>query len=84
MKSFEKSSCRFVKEYANYKISIVKDLKRSFPDNKINDLTLERIETTLKTFSRHLISVDEAMREIANADSWAMMNILQERGCNND
>lgn len=84
MKNFDKSSCRFVKEYANYKISIVKDLKRSFPDNKINDLTLERIETTLKAFSRHLISVDEAMREIANSDSWARMNILQERGCNND
>lgn len=84
MKDFEKTYCRFVKEYANYKISIVKDLKRSFPDDKINDLILERIEITLKAFSRHLISVDEAMREIANANSWARMNILQERVCNND
>lgn len=76
MKNYEKSTCRFVKEYANYKISVCEDLKKSFPTHRTIDITIYRIEVIRDAFNEHIITVDEAMKKIADADSWARMMII--------
>lgn len=66
MKLHEKSTQRFVKEYANWKISILEDLARSFPKNaEIFKANIVIIRETVKGWERSLITADEVMRKIA-------------------
>ena len=66
MKLHETSTQRFVKEYANWKISILEDLAKSFPEKatmlKVNIVI---IRENVKGWERSLITTDEVMRKIA-------------------
>lgn len=68
MKLHEKSSCRFVKEYCNYKISILKDMARCHPEHadEFNG-TIVYIERIYRDWSRSFIMTDEVMGLIAKA-----------------
>ena len=68
MKLHEKSSCRFAKEYANYKISILKDIARCHPENTdaINGRIIY-IERRYQDWKNGYMMTDEMMRLIAEA-----------------
>ena len=66
MKNYEKSTQRFVKEYANWKISILEDLAKSFPENAhITRANITVIKETVKGWERGYIMTDEVMTKIA-------------------
>ena len=66
MKLHEKSTQRFVKEYANWKISILEDQAKSFPQMETTlRVNIVIIRETVKGWERSLITTDEAMRKIA-------------------
>ena len=70
MKLHERSSCRFVREYRNYKISILKDLARSHPDEAKAEMLLHRaesIEHLYRQWKNGYIMTDEMMKLIAEA-----------------
>lgn len=62
MKLHEKSSQRFVKEFANWQISVLKDMAKSFPDkaDSINE-DIERIEKVYKGWESGLVTTKEVM-----------------------
>lgn len=55
---------RFIKEYANYQKEAIS--KNELMGVDIKEEALDRIERTVKMSGRGLITVDEAMRAIAN------------------
>jgi len=62
MKLHERSSQRFVKEFANWKISVLKDMAKSFPERADSfKADIERIEKTYKGWDRGLITTKETM-----------------------
>lgn len=66
MKLHEKSTQRFVKEYANWKISILEDLAKSFPEKEtMLKVNIVIIRENVKGWERSLITTDEVMRKIA-------------------
>lgn len=70
MKLHEKSSCRFVREYCNYKISILTDLAKSHPDDLKSEMLMSRaksIEHFYNQWRNGYIMTDEMMRLIADA-----------------
>lgn len=70
MKLHERSTQRFVKEYANWKVSILKDMAKWTPDEKRAEAFKGRIYYIEKTYSRWkdgIILTDEAMKLIAEA-----------------
>lgn len=62
------SKHRFVKEYANYKIRILEDLKRSFPEKEvIISIRLVLIREAVKRWDRGEALADDVMKYIAEA-----------------
>ena len=62
------STQRFVKEYANFKLSRYKDLQKSFPQkSETIERDCIRIREVVNGWDRGLITVDEAMKLIAEA-----------------
>lgn len=68
MKPHERSTQRFVREYANYKVSILKSLADGFPD-KAEALQGRciYIERLVKRWEDGLVLTDECMELIAKA-----------------
>lgn len=60
-------SCRFVKEYANYKIGILEDMEKDFPE-KAFALTAQTvlIRQCVKKWEQGMVTTDEAMAYIAD------------------
>lgn len=66
MKLHERSTQRFVKEYANWKISILEDLAKCHPEKAlILTVNITIIKETVKGWERSLITTDEVMRKIS-------------------
>jgi len=66
MKNYEKSTQRFVKEYANWKISILEDLAKNFPEKAlILTANIAVIKENVKGWERGYIRTDEVMTKIA-------------------
>lgn len=66
MKLHERSSQRFVKEYANWKISILEDLAKSHPEKAlILTANITVIKENIKGWERSYITTDEVMRIIS-------------------
>lgn len=66
MKLHERSSQRFVKEYANWKISILEDLAKSYPEKAlILTANITVIKENIKGWERSYITTDEVMRIIS-------------------
>lgn len=61
---YSESKCRFLREYANFKISYLKE--REANDRDIS-ADIQHIESCCRAARNGLITLDEAMREIANA-----------------
>lgn len=62
-----KSTQRFVKEYANWKISILEDMAKSFPEKRefyVSGIVI--IKKYVKGWENGLVTTDEAMRKIAD------------------
>lgn len=70
MKIYEKSSQRFVKEYANWKVSILKDLAKSHPDEdraeQLNGRAIY-IERMYNRWKDGMVTTNEVMALIAKA-----------------
>ena len=67
MKLHEKSSQRFVKEYANWKISILEDMAKSFPEKEaFYTAGAVIIRETVKKWDRGMVRTDEVMRKISD------------------
>lgn len=60
------SKQRFVKEYANYKIAILEDLAKPFPEKRdLCSANVTVINKVVRDWERGCIMTDEAMRIIA-------------------
>lgn len=60
------SSQRFVKEYANWKISVLKDMARSFPEKELLcESKAVIIGKMVRDWDKGLIRTDEVMSKIA-------------------
>lgn len=62
-----KSTQRFVKEYANWKISILEDMAKSFPEKRefyVAGIVI--IKKYVERWENGLITTDEVMRKIAD------------------
>ena len=67
MKLYEKSSQRFVKEYANWKVSILKDMAKSFPEKEMfYKAGAVIIQEIVNKWERGLIPTDEVMKKISD------------------
>lgn len=67
MKLHERSTQRFVKEYANWKISILEDMARSFPEKEVTfNAHASIIRSWLKRWEQGMIPTDEIMAKIAS------------------
>lgn len=68
MKLHEKSSCRFAREYANYKISILKEIAIRHPEDadSLNGRIIY-IERRYQDWKNGYMMTDEMMRLIAEA-----------------
>lgn len=67
MKLHEKSSQRFVKEYANWKVSILKDMAKSFPEKEMFfKAGAVIVQETVKKWEQGLITTDEVMKKISD------------------
>lgn len=57
---------RFVKEYANWKIGILEDMKKNFPEKElILTAHIVVIKENVKGWERSLVTTDEVMRKIS-------------------
>lgn len=66
MKLHERSTQRFVKEYANWKISILEDLAKNYPEKAlILTANIAIIKEMVKGWERSYITADEVMRKIS-------------------
>lgn len=73
MKLHERSSQRFVKEYANWKISILEDMAKSHPEKALiltANITVIKenitvIKENIKGWDRGYVTTDEVMRIIS-------------------
>lgn len=66
MKLYERSTQRFVKEYANWKISILEDMAKHHPEKAlILTANITVIKEMVKGWERNLITADEVMRKIS-------------------
>lgn len=66
MKLHERSTQRFVREYANWKISVLESLMANHPEKTISlTANIVIIRETVKGWERSFITTDEAMRKIA-------------------
>lgn len=66
MKLHERSTQRFVKEYANWKISILKDMAKHHPEKAlILTANITVIKEMIKGWERSYITADEVMRKIS-------------------
>lgn len=66
MKLHERSTQRFVKEYANWKISILEDMAKCYPEKAlILTANITVIKETVKGWDRGYIMTDEVMRKIS-------------------
>ena len=66
MKLYERSTQRFVKEYANWKISILEDMAKHHPEKAlILTANITVIKEMVKGWERSYITADEVMRKIA-------------------
>ena len=66
MKLHEKSTQRFVKEYANWKISILEDMAKHHPEKALTlTANITVIKEMVKGWERSLITADEVMRKIS-------------------
>lgn len=66
MKLHERSKQRFVKEFANWKISILEDLIKSFPEKEaINRAHILLIRCAVRRWEDGLITTSEIMAKIA-------------------
>ena len=63
-----KSTQRFVKEYANWKIAILEDLIKSFPEKEVlNRASIAIIRNQVNGWESGMITTDEVMAKIAKA-----------------
>ena len=53
---------RFVKEYANWKIAILEDMAKSFPEKEVGATI---VRETYKKWENGLVPTDEVMRKIS-------------------
>lgn len=61
------SKQRFVKEYANWKIGILEDMAKSFPEKAdFYRAGATIVRKTYEGWERSLITTDEAMRKISD------------------
>ena len=66
MKLHERSTQRFVKEYANWKISVLEDMAKCHPEKAlILTANITVIKEMVKGWERSLITADEVMRKIS-------------------
>lgn len=66
MKLHERSTQRFVKEYANWKISILEDMAKHHPEKALILMAnITVIKEMVKGWERSLITADEVMRKIS-------------------
>ena len=57
---------RFVKEYANWKIAILEDMAKSFPEKEAFDkVGATIVRETYKKWENGLVPTDEVMRKIS-------------------
>lgn len=66
---------RFVKEYANYKMSHPVFL----PSDKRNEFCVYRIKAAVRSCEKGFITIDEAMQMIADAEQYATAEAREER-----
>lgn len=67
MKLHEKSKQRFVKEFANWKISVLEDLIKSFPEKEVTNRTyISLIRCAVRGWENGLVTTDEVMSKIAS------------------
>lgn len=61
------SKQRFVKEYANWKISVLEDLIKSFPEKEVtNRAYISLIRCAVRRWEDGLVTTDEVMTKIAS------------------
>ena len=66
MKTIERSKQRFVKEYANFKIGVLTDLMKNFPEKTVLlTANIAVIKSLVKRWDDGLVTTDEAMKTIA-------------------
>lgn len=66
MKLHERSKQRFVKEYANWKISILEDLAKNHPEKAlVLTANITVIKEMVKGWERSFVTTDEVMRKIS-------------------
>jgi hypothetical protein len=66
MKLHEKSKQRFVREYANWKISALEDLAKSFPEKEVlNRASIAIIRNQVNGWELGMVTTDEIMAKIA-------------------
>ena len=59
------SKQRFVKEYANWKIGILKDLTKNFPEKELgNDALIALIKVCVKRWEQGMCTTEEIMRKL--------------------
>ena len=67
MKLHERSTQRFVKEYANWKISILEDMAKCHPEKAaFYTASATIVRETYKKWENGLVMTDEAMRKISD------------------
>lgn len=66
MKLHEKSKQRFVREYANWKISVLEDLAKNFPEKEVlNRASIAIIRSQVNGWELGMVTTDEIMAKIA-------------------
>lgn len=61
------SKQRFIKEYANWKISVLEDLIKNFPEKEVpNRAYISLIRCAVRRWEEGLITTDEVMKKIAD------------------
>ena len=67
MKLYEKSSQRFVKEFANWKISILKDMAKMHPEKEaFYKAGIVIIRETVSKWDKGIVPTSEAMKKISD------------------
>lgn len=67
MKLHERSRQRFVKEFANWKISVLEDMIKSFPEKEaLNRASIAIIRNQVNGWELGMVTTDEIMAKIAS------------------
>jgi len=69
----KESSCRFLKEYANFKKEKLLELRDLNPARV--DAAVDQVDKVLRMTLRGLLTVDEGMFNIARVDNGYMMEV---------